>query len=100
MQPCVFEFILAVGQRSRALIHPLGNGLIYQVDHKLVGQAYVSGRIFRCSVVAISRSEGRIGGSAPSRLKKLNGAALILPSGQIVITKAIGRGVTRLARIG
>ena len=41
-----------------------------------------------------------MGGAAPSTLKKLNGAALTLPSGLMVVTSAIGRGVTRLAKIG
>src|ERR1035438_3014018 len=53
--------------------------------------------------VPSSRSPGanaRMGGAAPSTLKKLNGAALTLPSGLRVVTSAIGRGVTRLARIG
>jgi hypothetical protein len=41
-----------------------------------------------------------MGGFAPIRLKKLNGAALTFPSGLTVVTNAIGRGVTKLAKIG
>jgi len=53
--------------------------------------------------VPLSRSPGakaQMGGFAPNRLKKLNGAAFTFPSAVMVVTSAIGRGVTRLARIG
>ena len=41
-----------------------------------------------------STPSARIGGSADRQLKKLNGAALIRPSGSTVVTSAIGRGTT------
>jgi hypothetical protein len=41
-----------------------------------------------------STPSARIGGSADKQLKKLNGAALIRPSGSTVVTSAIGRGTT------
>src|SRR3974390_3392444 len=53
--------------------------------------------------VPSSRSPGakaQMGGFAPRRLKKLNGAAFTLPSALMLVTSAIGRGVTRLARSG
>src|SRR5258708_18215624 len=41
-----------------------------------------------------STPSARIGGSADKQLKKLNGAALIRPSGLTVVTSAVGRGTT------
>ena len=38
------------------------------------------------------------GGLAPKALKKLNGARLTRPSRSIVVTQAIGRGVTTPTR--
>ena len=40
-----------------------------------------------------------VGGSCPITLKKLKGAALITPLAEIVVTQAIGRGVTVAVRI-
>ena len=60
-------------------------------------------RIF--AAVSLKRSEpakspiATVGGSCPITLKKLNGAALITPLAEIVVTQAIGRGVTVAVRI-
>ena len=56
--------------------------------------------------VSLRRPSGRLlmanitsGGSSAKTLKKLNGAALTVPVGPIVVTQAIGRGSTKEIRI-
>src|ERR1039457_5581026 len=66
-----------------------------------MGEPDIPGGVLGRAVVAIPGSHRQDpGGAASSTLKKLDGAAFILPSGLMVVTSAIGRGTARLARIG
>ena len=47
----------------------------------------------------LSRPRTRSGGSSPTALKKLYGAAFTTPAADMVVTQAIGRGVTVEVRI-
>jgi hypothetical protein len=82
-------------------VYPLGDRLVDEVDHECAGLVDMFERILWRSVrIQLWMPRTTRAGSSLNTLKNENGAALTIPSGPTVVTKAVGRATTSAARSG
>ena len=99
VQPGARQFIFAERQRRGALVHGLGDGFVHEVDDEFVHGADVERGVLGCAVLAVAGRERADGRIRAEQIEEAERRGIHPPSALMVVTSAIGRGVTRLARI-